>query len=429
MHKFIFFLVLFFGGMKAVGQQQYYLYIQSEEKQPFYARIQDKIYSSSENGYMIIPKLTDNTYDVTIGFSKNAYPEQRFPITIHKKDRGFLLKNTGERGWILTNLQTSAMIQNVNPPKQVNTEYQGVRKSDAFSQLLANVVNDSAILYTSVKVKVPEPPKEEKTGSVVVAEEKNIPVPEELTPASPVVINETKNQVEQAAAPVADPVKTEPKEKNSPAPAPSTESTEIAQREKAAASPAKSSFDKPFISKIAEYRTDEVFEAIYLEQYNFSSDTIRVLIPYNEKLLITSGGPAIKPAEPVKETQTTVKKTEEPVAATQPAAVEKTNTLEISNSDCKNMATENDLDKLRVRLMHDKAVDDKYITARKYFRNRCFTVSQIRALTELFPTDETKYRFFDIAFPFVSDTSNFYKLEDLIDSTYYKNRFKAMLQL
>jgi hypothetical protein len=424
MHKSIFFLVLFFGGMKAVCQQQYFLYIQSEEKQPFYARIQDKIYSSSENGYMIIPKLGDNTYDVTIGFSRNAYPEQRFPVAINKKDKGFLLKNTGG-GWILTNLQTSAMIQNVNPPKQANTEYQGVRKSDAFSQLLANVVNDSAILYTTVKVKVPEPPKEEKAEMVVVAEEKKMPVTEELTPATPLVINEVKDQVEQAAAPVADPVKPAQEEKTSPAPAPIT--PEKAQAEKIATPPVKSSSEKPFISKIAEFRTDEVFEAIYLEQYNFSTDTIRIMIPYNEKLLITAGAPVIKAPEPVKEAP--VRKVEEPVITAQPATAEKNATLEVINTDCKNLATENDLDKLRVRLIHDKAVDDKYNTARKYFRNRCFTVNQIRALTELFPTDETKYRFFDIAFPFVSDTGNFYKLENLIESAYYKNRFKAMLQL
>ena len=98
------------------------------------------------------------------------------------------------------------------------------------------------------------------------------------------------------------------------------------------------------------------------------------------------------------------------------------------NSDCKNFATDNDVDKLRVRLLAAKNIDDKLAAARRYYRTRCFTVQQIKALTELFPSDETKYRFLDLSYAFTSDSGNYFQLEEVINEEYYKNRFKAMIR-
>ncbi|HZG26223.1 MAG TPA: DUF4476 domain-containing protein, partial [Chitinophagaceae bacterium] len=100
---------------------------------------------------------------------------------------------------------------------------------------------------------------------------------------------------------------------------------------------------------------------------------------------------------------------------------------EISNSDCKNFATDHDLDKLRIRLLDDKTIDEKIASARKFFKAKCYSVSQIKALTELFPTDETKYRFFDTSYAFVSDTGRFFTLEEVFSNEFYKNKFKALI--
>ncbi len=65
--------------------------------------------------------------------------------------------------------------------------------------------------------------------------------------------------------------------------------------------------------------------------------------------------------------------------------------------------------------------------AKKFFRSKCFTTDYIKNLSGLFLTDDGKYNFFDAAYPFVSDSGNFYMLEALLSDTYYINRFKAMI--
>ena len=72
--------------------------------------------------------------------------------------------------------------------------------------------------------------------------------------------------------------------------------------------------------------------------------------------------------------------------------------------------------------------DDRIVLAKKVFKQKCFSVKQVRALSELFKTDEGKYKWFDAIYPFVSDSGNFSTLGELIKNDYYLNRFKAMLR-
>ena len=88
------------------SQEKHFIFIQSENSQPFYVSLNGKLFSSTASGYVIIPKLVEGDYKFTIGFAQNAFPEQSFQCTINKKDLGFNLKNFAEKGWGLFNLQT-----------------------------------------------------------------------------------------------------------------------------------------------------------------------------------------------------------------------------------------------------------------------------------------------------------------------------------
>jgi len=99
------------------------------------------------------------------------------------------------------------------------------------------------------------------------------------------------------------------------------------------------------------------------------------------------------------------------------------------NSDCKAFAADSDVDKLRVKLLAENNLDERVMAAKKIFRTKCFTTKQIRALSELFTSDNARYTFFDAAYPFVSDTENFKTLIDLFTDEYYIGRFKAMVRL
>ena len=414
------------------AQQDHFLYLQSEDRQPFYAKISSQVFSSSENGYLIVPKLADGVYQVDVGFPRAAFPEQHFVLQINKKDQGFQLKNIGQKGWGLYSLRNGEMIENKDANQAV-AEFSGTKKTDPFSAMLANIVNDSAILYSAVKTPPPAPKPEPKTETVAA----NNP------PAAVSAVDSTSLAVKQPDPVVA---KTEVVKVETPPPVVSG-SGDSAQEKKsdppvvatnpvsppvAAKKTEAPSTEKPFISKISEATTSEAYNAVFLEQYNLSTDTVRISIPLkDEAAQPTTAAPVVtRPADPVVTQPATPVQTETssaaPVVKTETPAPKKT-TLQVFNSDCKNFASDVDVDKLRVKIIAEYAIEDKLLAAKKVFKQRCFTVKQIRALTELFPSDETKYQFFDAAYPFVYDTSDFYQLEEVLKNDYYKNRFKAMI--
>ncbi|MES1161349.1 MAG: hypothetical protein ABUM51_11360, partial [Bacteroidota bacterium] len=71
------------------AQQNYFVLIQADNSQPFYARMEDKSFSSSAQGHLILSQLKEGTYTITIGFPRKLFPEQQFSITLNKKDLEF----------------------------------------------------------------------------------------------------------------------------------------------------------------------------------------------------------------------------------------------------------------------------------------------------------------------------------------------------
>jgi len=418
MEKFCLLLILSLSGLRSFSQQDYFMYIQAEERQPFYAVINTKVYSSSESGYMIIPKLHDSNYQIMIGFAKNAFPEQRFEVTVNKKDLGFQLKHFDDKGWGLFNLQTLAVIMNSGQEQKTTESITGTKKTDAFSTLLANVVNDSAILYISATQKMPEPEKQQPL-QVVTQNESEKTDTQVVAVSTPLTghleLKEKKDTIEIPA----EAKKSATDNKNisitTPEPASNTNNNVINNSVKA---------EKAFVSKLEERKTNDTYYATYLEQYNFVTDTIRISIPFNDVSVLTPSGK--------EETVTRQPAANETVVS--PSVPSNNNTVDtrrpsvsIVNSDCKNFASENDVDKLRVRLLNDNTIEDKIKSTRRFFKNRCMTVKQVKALSELFPTDETKLLFFETSYPFVSDSGNIYILEDMLQNNNYKTRFKDMI--
>ncbi|HEX6223886.1 MAG TPA: DUF4476 domain-containing protein, partial [Chryseolinea sp.] len=110
-------------------------------------------------------------------------------------------------------------------------------------------------------------------------------------------------------------------------------------------------------------------------------------------------------------------------------SAKKSSKLVMVNSDCRAIATNNDVDKLRVKLLQEKDAESRIAAAKKVFKTKCFTADQIKALSELFPYDEQKYEFLEAAYPFVSDTFAFKELVSLLDDPNYVSRFRRMVRL
>lgn len=132
------------------AQQGRFVFIQETGGRPFYVRMEDNSFSSSPGGHLILSSLKDSVYSMFIGFPRAQYPEQLFNVEVKGKDRGFELKNIDGQ-WELYDLLT---MQFILPARSEEKTMQGEKKTDSYSLLMAGVVDDTAVLYASVRDEV-----------------------------------------------------------------------------------------------------------------------------------------------------------------------------------------------------------------------------------------------------------------------------------
>ncbi|NCU06104.1 MAG: hypothetical protein GXC73_19255 [Chitinophagaceae bacterium] len=403
-------LVLF--AVQVNAQLNHFIYLQSDNQQPFYIKYNNRIISSSTSGYLILPKLKDGVVDFAVGFPKSDQSEQQFQYTIDKADKGFLLKNFNDKGWGLYDLQTSSIVYAATKQgPAVNTTGANVTPAnDPFSNMLSKVTQDSTVKTVTVvkeeKPVVVEKPKEEKPSVVTTAP----PVKDTV-----VIKAEVKPEIKEEK-----PVITEPEW----------------------TAPSKSTI-KQVRKFISAEGADMVFE---VAEASGAKDTIRVFIERDPSVAVSVNIAVDTPKTetvkkdtvaiveppkvdtPVISKQDVEEKKEQvttPVVVTEPA--KETKTTSLPNSNCKDFATEDDLVKLRRRMASQRKDEQMVEEAKKVFKTKCFTSGQLRVLSALFLTDEGRYRFFDAALPFVTDFTNFKSLGDTIQDEYYKRRFTALL--
>src|ERR1700712_795445 len=133
MKKLLLFCMVACLSAVASAQKVYFLYLQTDNQTPFYVRMSDKIYSSAASGFLILPNLTDSTYNLNVGFAKSTKPETKFAVTINQNDKGYLIKNF-EDGLALFDTQDLSILKS-NSGNIDNTVFE--TKSDKFSAVLS----------------------------------------------------------------------------------------------------------------------------------------------------------------------------------------------------------------------------------------------------------------------------------------------------
>jgi hypothetical protein len=420
----------------ARAQQTHFIYLQTDNRQPFYVKLNEKLFSSSAAGYLVIPKLPNGTHDLAVGFPKNEWPNQVIPVTVVNKDLGFMLKNFDSKGWGLFNMQSMDVIM-ANSGLKSPESVQAATRTDEFSNTLADVVNTPSIK---------ELKKEE------VKEKETVKVPE---PARPVAESEIKGTANNTAA----------------SPVVESKVAETANNTPALPSAPADTMMVPSVSKISESKTADGMILKYSVQDDSKRDTVQVII-LQEEVVGTKEGSKETPGEtkplepaPAKETKpgegtapkfidielanpNTAKdsadmkpaKPEEKVTSKEKtipseAASEMKNSptgdiagLQMINSDCKSSATDEDFLKVRKKMIAQKDDNEMISAAQKLFRQKCYSTEQVKNLSVLFLKDDSKYKFFDAAYPFVYDTPNFKNLESQLTDPYFISRFKAMIR-
>jgi hypothetical protein len=357
-------------------QSSYFVLIQADNNQSFYARIDSRIVNSSAEGYLLIAQLKDSNYALSIGFTKSAYPELRFSILINRKDLDFQLKNMGERGWVLYNQETKDLIMPLKEDTDKRSSpTKGIKEDNAFSRLMAGVVNDSSILYNTFI-------GADSVNGILGADsiKKEILKKDSvLKPKEIKVDTVTRTGIG----------KTNSKIKKKP--------------------PKQMPIASSSVQKLSENSSSTALQLVYLDNTKQAlADTVKMTIPFEET---KTAFPDVRDSA---RTDTIVQKKPEKAVI-------------LVNSDCKNFATDIDVDRLRQRILNEKDEDQKIAACKKYFKTKCFSVKQVKILSDLFQSDEWKYKFFSTAYPFVSDSDNFLQLESQLSNDNYINLLKGLV--
>lgn len=460
MKRLSFLFVFLFSVALVHSQKVFFVFLQSESNQPFFVGLKEKAISSNPAGYLIIPGLGEANHLIRVGFPGGQWPEQNFQVNINGRDRGFLIKNFGEKGWGLFDLQTLNVIMAEAPKDHgVKTE---IRQVSYFTEILSRATNDPSLKERVVLVKADVKPveaeqavvkenlppvistqtpaqPEEKVATVVIlsnGESKSGKTDSNIAKANPEPLKDTVAQTAEVAA-KSDTLKLAVKD-NTPTPAvienkpvdiptakpvvtPEGIATAIVTEEKVDNEKKEAVYERSVVTRRSESSTTEGFGAVYIDKYaDGHSDTIRIIIP-NPKTAY------VKPVE----TEKPKAQGQDPVNEAKTAEVKDTEAAKAVNKSkfesCKSVAAESDFLQLRKKMAAQKVDQEKIRESRKAFKTKCYTTAQIQNLGNLFANEAGKFQFYEGAYPFVSDRDGYGVLVNEFKDPYFVYRFKTLV--
>lgn len=392
-------MLLFFSGMMCgnlQAQQKHFIYIESEDRQPFAVVLNGKVYSSSDYGYVIVPKLTDGTYSFTVSFPLNKFPDQNFKCIINKKDAGYKLENNAGKGWSLQNMQTQKIVAGNS----------GATEDNAFTNMLSDVVGDSNLTKKNI-------PANTFKQDTVTASSNTIDITAMASSTNnATAISSTNNFITDSTQP----------------------------------------------QKISETKLDTGTNMVFVDKTS-GTDTIHVFVPA-EKATVNSVASTndssqhqqsevtlnnnVQTSSEITDTTTHTinnpfyKSSDQnqnnnviPQVNASPAPAANTNTSSGTNSvkeNCSSMVSDNDMDKIKRKMFTQRSDNDMVQTALRYVNNKCITTEQVKTLGNLFSSDDGRYNLYDALYKYAYDYGNYASLENQMIDPYYKKRFEVMLR-
>lgn len=383
-------LLLSFVFIKTQAQQKHFIYIESEDRQPFAVVLDGKVFSSSDYCYVVVPKLTDGTYNFTVSFPMNKYPDQSFKCIINKKDVGYKLQNDAAKGWSLQNMQSQKILNGNGETPADN----------AFGNMLSDVVNDSNLTNKNL------PFNNVRTDTVGASA--NIPANTNTTSTQNPAVDALNNTT-----------------------AISTDS--VAQPEKISETKLDTGTNLVFVDKSSGTDTIRVFvPSDSVSNFKQSTDTVAVDNSSNQQSNITSNTESNEMQKADTTTASASNPFYKPITDNNITSKANTNnTPAISNAvrdNCSNMISDNDIDKIKRKMFVQNNDNGMIQTALRYVNDKCITTEQVKTLGNIFSSDDGRYNLYEALFKHVYDYGNYANLESQIIDPYYKKRFEVMLQ-
>ena len=364
--KSILFFFAFQLGVVSLLNAQHYLFIEAEGQQPFYIKRGSETYSSTASGFLILSKLTVKELDFIIGFPNKLYPEISFKVNRLDHDRGFLLKQNQDKGWILLDRAGAGIIAGGAVTPQVLSAVAG-NSSAGFADLLADATGDKSLL------------------------EKNNYAPAPVT--KPVVVNSKTNSNSNSIK--------------------KTQSQQLPPKPKSWG----------IIRSIVQSDDSTAMRITYFEKNAKENwDTIFVEI---EKPLKSISPLGIEPV--ISQSNQPV---ESPVSFLEKATVQVNNKVEnFLSTDCINpIALPKDVREVQRKMSKSASLDEQIATASKAMTERCFTTRQVRELGTVFWEEQQRLIFFARVRKWVSDPALYGELEQSFLQEGSKKAFRDMLK-
>jgi hypothetical protein len=370
--KYLLFAIIFiFSACKSYAQEKHFIFIQSESRQPFYVSLDGKIHSSTASGYVIIPKLTDGGYELRIGFAQSIV-EYPFTYYIKNNDAGFSLRNFGEKGWGLFNLQTFNVLMAGEVKATAQNEVKELPPEISF-----NVKKETASITNAQKGEVKSGIDSLKMIDSAIVINNSAP-----TPGAVEVNNQAASKVQKQ--------------------------------------------DSSSVAKVSQVENADDVSLKYVDKNGNATDTIDIKIVKSDAPISTSKENKEKDSllnslpgsENVKSVDTTLNTSVAPVAKES----------SLSATGCKDLATDEDYTRLRKRMAHETTDEKMLDEAKKLYRKKCFSTNQLRMLSTLFLSDEGRYIFFSESYSFVADREQFISLQKEFVDPAYVSKFQAQFK-
>ncbi len=376
-------IIVFFmlTALALKSQQTHFIYIQSEDKQPFYIRFKEKIISSSESGYLIAPKLEQGQLNFTLGFPKNAWPSSSYSLEIESKDLGFQLKKIDTLTWALYNIQTSDLLSPVEVNK-VSTQIIET-STDEFTNILAEVSNTPSVKQKKINTESNSTILAPSIDSSSIAKDNSVLIKDNITNDS--------NAAEIIGVRV--PVQSKPvvvKEKKE-------------KKSKVRLEPSNVKQDFSFLDSTGRSLT-------YTIKDGDKEDHVVVFISYEKPLVF----PKVEPDSII------------PVVIEQIITPENSQTQVQQVIRCSASAEEKDFIKLRRKMTQEDNEEKMIEVAEKSFKDKCYSTDQVRYLAVLFINEDNRLAFIRMSVNYISDLSMFGTLQQLFNTDKNINSFKEI---
>jgi Domain of unknown function (DUF4476) len=391
MNRFLLVCLLWIG-LSAAAQRPSFVYIQTEPAQPFVVSMGEQVFKSSHSGYLILSKLTDTVYAITVNFPTTQWPSQYFTLRVNHADKGYLLKDFGDKGWGLMDWQKLTTQFSQQPVSKNQPAGELKSDDDDFASLLAKASGDPSLIASkpvkpqeSISIELPVLEAAKKEISIT----KELPKPKDTTVAELLVVVQSASAkdslVKENTSTVSDskPVQTIEQ----------TSQRYIEQKQDSSKTVVYSqAVATSVVTRRAESSTTEGFGLVFVDTYaNGNSDTIRLIIPNN----------------------------------TETKAISVTVALPVH---CKELATDEHANEFKKQLTLAVIEQKMIAVAKQQLATRCYSTKQVRALSSLFITDQGKYDFLLEAWSSIADKENMISLSNVFVSKETADRFNELLQ-